>query len=258
VKSHHLPALDSVLCYFEFGGDGCPLLFIHGLGCASSFDFPPVVATPRLRGRHAVLVDLLGSGYSDHPDNFSYRIRSHAETILHFIRKKGFKRTVLVGHSMGGAVAIEVATSLKTDIQGLILLEPNLDSGGGLFSKAAASSSESEYVAEGHLDSILEAESSGNEAWATTMRSSHPPGVHRAAASLVEGGSPSWRQQLEALTVPRTVIYGDRSLPDPDVGQLPEHGIATLVVQDAGHAIAIDSPDGLAKAIDEALVDNGS
>jgi pimeloyl-ACP methyl ester carboxylesterase len=81
------------------------------------------------------------------------------------------------------------------------------------------------------------------------MAATAPFAAHRAAVSLVEGSSPSWRQQLVALQIPRTVLFGTRSLPDPDVEALPTVGVGVAIVPDAGHSMAWENPSGLARAI---------
>jgi pimeloyl-ACP methyl ester carboxylesterase len=81
------------------------------------------------------------------------------------------------------------------------------------------------------------------------MAATAPFAAHRAAISLVEGASPSWRQQLLALDVPRTVLFGARSLPDPDAGSLPASGVGVAIVPDAGHSMAWENPSALAQAI---------
>jgi len=252
LKSHLVRTVNAKIRFFESANDGTALLFVHGIGCASSFDFPQVAAHPLLKGRHILLVDLLGFGYSDQPRAFSYGVLSHAETLVDFMETLALEGVTLVGHSMGGAVAIQAATLRENLVQRLILLEPNLDSGGGIFSQAIANHSEASYIAEGHANMILEAETSGSDAWATTMRSSSPLAVHRGAVSLVDGTSPSWRTQLGALAIPRTVVFGASSLPDPDVDELARCGVSTSVVPDAGHSMATDNPAGLARAISEA------
>ncbi|WP_204376858.1 hypothetical protein [Aquitalea pelogenes] len=51
------------LRYHDLPGSGVPLLFVHGLGCAASSDFPRVAADPALAGRRRLLLDLLGAGF---------------------------------------------------------------------------------------------------------------------------------------------------------------------------------------------------
>jgi pimeloyl-ACP methyl ester carboxylesterase len=73
------------LRYHDLPGSGVPLLFVHGLGCASSSDFPRVAADPALAGRRRLLLDLLGAGFSDRPDDFAYSVAAHAQTVAGLI-----------------------------------------------------------------------------------------------------------------------------------------------------------------------------
>jgi pimeloyl-ACP methyl ester carboxylesterase len=67
--------------YHDIQGSGSPLIFIHGLGCASSSDYPRIASNPALLGRRMLLVDLLGSGFSDRPAGFGYTVEDHARTV---------------------------------------------------------------------------------------------------------------------------------------------------------------------------------
>jgi pimeloyl-ACP methyl ester carboxylesterase len=51
-------------------------------------------------------------------------VRSQAETVSAFIRAVGLERPVLVGHSMGGAVALAVALAHPEQVRGLALIAP--------------------------------------------------------------------------------------------------------------------------------------
>jgi pimeloyl-ACP methyl ester carboxylesterase len=242
------------LRYHDISGKGNPILFIHGMGCASSCDYPQVVSMPPLQQRRAVLIDLLGSGFSDKPRSFGYSVSDHARVIGEFIAKSGFKKVHLFGHSMGGSIAIEIATMYKRKIQSIIVSEPNLDSGGGTFSRLIAEQSETNYVNRGHRLTIESAIAQDNGIWASSLSLSSPAAIHREAVSLVKGSSPSWRDQLISLPIPRTIIFGALSLPDPDAERLPEFGITVRIVNQAGHSMAWENPAGLAKNINTSLV----
>ena len=239
----------------ELAGDGLPLLFIHGLGCASSCDYPAVTAAPALRGRRALLVDLPGYGFSDKPDAFSYGIDAHAAAVEELMDLLGLRRVDLFGHSMGGAVAITVAARRRERVEHLVLSEPNLDTGGGVFSRAIASASEQDHVTRGHADVIRDALASGSQAWAGSVAIASPRAVHRDAVSLVRGADPSWRTQLLGLAgLPRTLVFGEHSLPDDDHAGFPAQGVDVDVVPAAGHAMAVENPAGLAAAIARACL----
>ncbi|VEB43785.1 acetoin dehydrogenase E2 subunit dihydrolipoyllysine-residue acetyltransferase [Chromobacterium violaceum] len=118
----------------------------------------------------------------------------------------------LYGHSMGGSVAIELATLLPDRIRRLVLAEPNLDSGGGAYSRALASWSEADYVARGHRE-IIRTFGADSPNWAGSMAIASPLAVHRAAKGLIAGSAVSWREQLRALSMPRRIIFGENRCP---------------------------------------------
>lgn len=253
MKTFALSGQKGVLRYLEISGTTTPLIFLHGLGCASSYEYPHVALAGPLAGRHAFLVDLLGFGYSDRPQNFGYLIREHAQTIYEFVEGLGFTEVDLFGHSMGGTVAIEAATLLKERVRHLVLSEANLESGGGQGSRAIASVNEDVYVFRKHFEMIKEAKASGYVDWALTMRQSDPFAVCCGAKSLVAGATPDWRKLLYQHPAKKAFIFGEHSLPDPDLEELVRNGISTYVVSQAGHSMGLENPYGLAAAIGEAL-----
>lgn len=248
-----LPGRVDRMRWLELPGEGPALVFVHGLGCASSHDYPEVAAHDSLARRRRLLVDLPGFGYSDRPDDFPYTVDAHAEVLEAWLDAVAPGPVSLFGHSMGGAVAIALASRAPARIAHLVSSEPNLDDGGGDFSRPVASRGEPDYVARGHDASVRAAALGGMRDWAATMRASSPIAVHRGAVSLVAGASPTWRARLAAMAMPRTVIFGARSLPDPDTERLPAIGVAVRIVPDAGHAMANENPSALAEAIAASL-----
>ena len=249
MKSITLSSPPAVVRVHDLPGGGIPLVFVHGLGCASSCDYPRVAHDPALSWRHAVLVDLLGSGFSDRPPEFDYSVEAHARVVVAVINALALPVLDLYGHSMGGAIAIEVATMLSTRVCHLILSEPNLDAVGGSFSRMVAAQTEVEFSERGYAETIRETTTSGHHTLAGSIALTAPFAAHRAAVSLVRGGSPSWRDQLLSLAAHRTVLFGAHSLPDPDAESLPQGGITVAVIAQASHFMAWENPSGLAAAI---------
>src|SRR4051794_13633078 len=94
------------LHYDEAGAGDPPILFVHGWTCTNAH-FEPQMAyfAPTHR---VVAVDLRGHGRSDKPEQ-EYTITGFADDMVAFCREVGLERPVVVGHSMGGAVALELA-----------------------------------------------------------------------------------------------------------------------------------------------------
>jgi len=253
VKGFLLTDHKAKIRYHDLLGDGPPILFLHGLGCSSSFDYPQVAAFRELKQHRRILVDLLGSGYSDNPEDFSYSMAAHASCLEQLIEHMGLDNFYLYGHSMGGAIAISLAGKCEQRLSGLVLSEANLDSGGGLFSRRIAGHEEGGYLESGHQTMIRNARASACDEWAVGLAASAPVAVYRESKSLVDGEAPSWRQILYSLNIPRTFIFGQKSLPDPEESRLKANGINIEIVDNAGHSMAWDNPAGLAAAIQRGI-----
>lgn len=231
--------------WFDFPGQGEPLVFIHGLGCASSYDYPPVASDPALAGRRILLVDLPGFGYSDKPQQFGYRISEQAAVVLELLDHLHIERCAIYGHSMGGSVAIEAAQLLGERVETLIVAEPNLYAGGGMYSRKIVELTEAEFIAAGY-QTMLAAETSP---WAGCLQNSAPWALWRGASSLIAGGTPSWFERFIALKSRKALIYGSLSLPAQEMTDVGNNGIAVAIVPQVGHSMAWENPAALARVI---------
>ena len=109
--------------YNDFQRDGVPIIFIHGLGCASSFDYVEIANSEEFKEYRTILIDLLGAGYSDKPLDFSYEVKEHAQYLAEFLEDLALENVILFGHSLGGSIAIELCALCETRIDRLILTE---------------------------------------------------------------------------------------------------------------------------------------
>ena len=240
--------------YLDLPGDEVPIVFIHGHGCSGSHDYPQVAAQPGLAGHRRVLVDLLGCGYSDRPDDFGYRVSDHAAVLEELIEHLDLNDFVLFGHSAGGAVALELGRRVESRLRGLVLSEANLDpSPPDAGSYQVASQSEEAFIDRGYAQLISAARSAGNDNWASAVTHWSPRAMWRLADSLKRGQQPSGRSVLYGLNVPRAYLIGENSLPDPDQSELPPRGIDVLIVPAVGHSMAWEDPAGVATAMAAAI-----
>ncbi|WP_312095552.1 alpha/beta fold hydrolase [Aminipila sp.] len=254
MKEYFINTAKHMLRYHDFPGEDMPILFIHGLGCAGSFDYPEVAAEDSLKSHRCILVDLLGAGYSDKPDDFGYTVEEHAEYLEEFVDYLQLETFILFGHSLGGAVALSLANKCKENIHQIILSESNLDkSSEGVPSKRIASYDMNEFICQGYDKLINRSRESGNEMWAAALSTWSPKAAYLISKSAAEGAEPSWREILYSLECSRTFIYGEYSLPDPDRKNLEEQGVMIEIVKGAGHSMAWENPQGLAKAIKRSI-----
>jgi pimeloyl-ACP methyl ester carboxylesterase len=105
-------------------GVGEPIVLIHGLG-ATKQEFLPTV--PALApGFRTIAIDLPGFGDSDKPFPAAYDARFFARWVRALFDALELDHTHLLGHSMGGRVALEVGMRHPDRIDRLVLMTPSL------------------------------------------------------------------------------------------------------------------------------------
>ena len=102
-------------------GEGRPVLFIHGLG-AQLHHFTHSLFEAMGAGWRMVAIDRPGSGYSVRAG--SPRIVDQADQIARFIDAVGLGKPLVVGHSLGGAIALALALRHPDKVAGLALIAP--------------------------------------------------------------------------------------------------------------------------------------
>lgn len=94
------------------------MIFLHGWGSnASAFLF--VAREVKCR---AVLVDFYGFGKSPEPKE-PLTVKSYASAVLEVMQAESLESAVLVGHSFGGRVAIEIAANYPEKVKSLVLID---------------------------------------------------------------------------------------------------------------------------------------
>ena len=253
MQFHPISQAGGDLCYHDLPGKLPAIVMIHGLGAASSSWFPRCAAHPRLRDHRSILIDLLGYGYSDRPENFSYDMEAHAQTVACLLDALQLTNCILVGHSMGGSIAILLAHSRPDLVRSLVVAEGNLDPGPGLVSRIITSFSEAAFVNGGYEQFIADMLAAGARDYAHSVRAADPLAIHRSAVSLIADRSPTYRECLVALQMPRTYVFGSKSLPNPDVEVLRSQGIYVAIVPNSGHDMMGDNPEGFSDAVSSAI-----
>ncbi|GAA3127196.1 alpha/beta fold hydrolase [Streptomyces rectiviolaceus] len=104
---------------FRMAGKGRAILLIHGIGDSSETwrDVMPGLA----RNYRVIAPDLLGHGASDKP-RADYSLPAYANGMRDLLGVLGVERVTLVGHSLGGAVAMQFAYQFPDRCDRLVLV----------------------------------------------------------------------------------------------------------------------------------------
>jgi Predicted hydrolases or acyltransferases (alpha/beta hydrolase superfamily) len=241
---------EQALFYTVSRRGGPALILIHGAG-GSHLHWP--AALRRMPGATVYAVDLPGHGRSEGPGR--ERIEDYVADIVRFMDAVGVSRGVLVGHSMGGAIAQMTALMAPERVAGLVLV----GTGARL------------RVAPALLDGILQ-DARGALAliteWAWGPEAD--PAMVARGRQMMARVNPRvvWgdfaacdrfdiRERVGEITAPALVITGseDRMTP-PKFGQwLAERipGARFVLVEGAGHMVMLEKPDQVASAVREWL-----
>ncbi len=276
--------IDGLHVHHVSGGSGSPpVLFVHGLGSAGYLEWRfnlPVIG----RSHRVYAPDLPGFGRSDRPPD-GYGIPLFAHVIEEYIRTRRLK-PVLVGASLGGRVALEVALRRPQSVRRLVLVN----------SLGVVRPSVQPYypllllpgVSEGLLRAVREAllrvpphtirryagrflgvrgdvERILDDPYLDSLREMHAAdGYPRAYVSTVRAlagresyGAQSLVERLAGTGLPVLLIWGegDRLLPLARARQalLKLPGARLEVIEGAGHAPQAERPEEFNRALEDFL-----
>lgn len=105
--------------HFKASGQGRPLVILHGL--FGSLDNWLGVAPALAECFHVFVVDLRNHGQSPHSAEMSYPLM--AEDVVKFFDAHGLAEAAVLGHSMGGKVAMQFALSRPARVEKLVVVD---------------------------------------------------------------------------------------------------------------------------------------
>ena len=118
---HRIVDLDGPVHYIDFGGEGKPMLMVHGLG-GNALNWMAV--GPELAKRyHAIAIDLAGFGQTP-LFHRSAAVGANAELVHRFMENVIDEPVLLMGNSMGGHIAILEAAEHPRWVTECILVDP--------------------------------------------------------------------------------------------------------------------------------------
>lgn len=235
--------------WVELPGAEPARVYLHGYGASAAPYYAEAVAHPALAGRRSLLMDLLGHGISDRPADAAYTMEEHADHVAAAMRAATVAGADVIGHSMGGSIAIVLAARHPELVSRLVLVDAPLDGlppGAGL---QARHGSEQEFL---HSDGLARELERAGEHWAATMRLAGPQALYRSGVHLGRGSTPVMRELLLKLTVARTFLY-PAGKPPSDARGLAAAGVELVEIAESGHNIMLDNRDAFAEATAAAL-----
>jgi pimeloyl-ACP methyl ester carboxylesterase len=113
--------IDGNRIHYVEEGEGRPILFIHGLGGTLHHMRHPLFGG-KIPGYRLIAIDRPGAGHSTRAPGASARLPDQAALIAGFIERLGLDRPLVVGHSLGGMIALTLALNHPDKISGIVLI----------------------------------------------------------------------------------------------------------------------------------------
>jgi pimeloyl-ACP methyl ester carboxylesterase len=115
--------VDGARLHYVEKGEGAPVVMIHGLG-GNLLHYTSTIADEIAKTNRVIIFDRPGAGYSERPAGADATTPTQAVIIQKAIDKLGIEKPLIVGHSLGGAVALTHAVRHPGKARGYVLLAP--------------------------------------------------------------------------------------------------------------------------------------
>lgn len=114
--------VDGIRLHYSDRGEGSPVVLIHGNAVSGNDYNTSGVADLLIEGHRVIIFDRPGFGFSERPRGHLWTAHQQAELLHQALKQLGVERPVVVGHSWGAIVALELASHHQTNTAGLVLL----------------------------------------------------------------------------------------------------------------------------------------
>ncbi|MCI0453906.1 MAG: alpha/beta hydrolase [Candidatus Dadabacteria bacterium] len=275
--------VNNINIYYEIHGEGEPLLLIEGLGYSNWMWFKQIPAISR--AYKVIVFDNRGVGNTDKPDS-EYTIETMADDAAGLLKALGVDSAHVLGVSMGGFIAQELALNYPDMIKSLILVSTSL---GGKDSMPKGSNLWNSFVKLwGLMPDVLELSGKGSSpiplnpfgltpekkiryglslAFTPEYFKNHPEEIDRIVEWRLSNPQPpyAWKRQLIAgmnfdaaqragqINVPTLVVTGseDRVIPPERSKRLAEEipNSRFITLEGTGHLLFIEQAEKFNKIV---------
>lgn len=238
---------------------GMPLIFLHGIGGRAS-GWEPIQQACAAAGHSSLAWDM--PGYGDSPSINPYTFDGLADALAALMDAQGLRKAVLVGHSLGGMVALQMWARHPERVAGLVLAasSPAFGHGSGDFQQAFLAQRLAPLEAGQSMADVADSliptmVAPGYEgpglAQAKACMSSIAPATYRAAlGALVRFEQ---RAALPGVQVPTLCMAAEHDrTASPSVVQRMADKIPNaryLCLHGVGHLLTFEQPDRFADAL---------
>ncbi|WML52397.1 alpha/beta fold hydrolase [Neobacillus sp. PS3-12] len=106
--------VNGISTHYHESGKGEAVLLIHGSGPGVTAWANWRLIIPRLSENfHVYAPDIVGFGYTERPESIEYGVETWTNHLISFIETIGERRVHMIGNSLGGALALQIANKRR-------------------------------------------------------------------------------------------------------------------------------------------------
>jgi pimeloyl-ACP methyl ester carboxylesterase len=225
-----------------------PLILIHDAG-GDHLSWPPEIR--RMTAGRVYTLDLPGHGKSGGPGRQS--VTEYADSVVGFMNSAGLSRVVLIGHSLGGAIALTIAINYPERAAGLGLISTGsrLPIPSSVMENAANPATV--ILAVQKLLELMRIPQSARHLKDQTLKRLSSVRQTLFHGDLLACESYNVTARLDAIRIPVLVLCGtdDQLVPRINSESLVEQipGAALQTIEDAGHLVILEQPSRVARLL---------
>jgi pimeloyl-ACP methyl ester carboxylesterase len=244
-----------------------PIVLVPGWGC-TAWIFHETLIPLAAAGFHAIAVELKGHGESDKPEREDeYTVGAMRDHLVEILDSLDLDEAGIVGHSMGAAIAAQVAVRTPRRVTGLVLVAPVGFAGVRgmcLFRlltpqfaipivRRLAARPLIRMMLAVVYGSLRRASNQDVEEFYAPVRM---PGTTRALRHLLHVFE--WNANFPTLEVPYMCIFGSEDILSPS-GDAPRYGgMRTVIIEGSGHVIFDEAPEIVNREMAEFFAPRGA
>ena len=217
-----------------------------------------------LVGQRVIAIDLVGHGGSEAPRGVvHYGIDGQAAAVRRALDALGVRRAVLVGHSMGGLVAIAVAEQDPEHVERVAVSDTRASE--DLVERPALAELACMPVIGPAADRLRSVDAITESSLQTGFAADYPvpPRAYRSLEQLTHAGvchsgkvpdGPAAADRLAGLGKPVLVVWGERDVLTPTASNVERYrraGLTPTVIPTVGHSPMVEAPGEFVNAIAE-------
>ncbi|ARF18817.1 2-succinyl-6-hydroxy-2,4-cyclohexadiene-1-carboxylate synthase [Sporosarcina ureae] len=210
---------------------------------------------------YVIAVDLIGHGKTEAPETMNrYKMEEQIKDLYEVLQKLEIEKTVVIGYSMGGRVALGFTVMYPEKVTSLVLesSSPGLRTSEQQLARRTADAKLADRIEQQGIIEFVDfwqeiplfqsqkkLSESQQQAVRNERLNQRPIGLANSLRGIGTGSQPSYWQSLEQLSLPVLLLTGSEDVKFESIAQemmksLPNAQHETI--KDAGHAIHVEKP----------------